>query len=277
MWYVHACWPAPAPAVEFADVPTAVANLNFCRDSARDWSLLTAIQRAAFREADARLYTVFSSHFDRWLVDAAADWLICLNMTLTDSPSATRALMGSICRYFASRPGGAIFWDRDLFSTYAVHKGNTAVYPTRPNEVTPLPTRRNCRRWVVVSPVLLREALTYGVDIVPELIPNPLPRVTTADDAVSTEMLQRFCSEWQLEAERPFVLAQVYGAGYNCTRVDPTTRGRVLAFAAVLRAFAGDDPMLDAQLRRYAAIAGEVFPDGPWLTFWEQPQVCLEG
>lgn len=48
--------------------------------------------------------------------------------------------MGSICRYFASRPGGAIFWDHDLFSTYAVHKGNTAVYPTRPNEVTPLPT-----------------------------------------------------------------------------------------------------------------------------------------
>jgi hypothetical protein len=397
-WLVH------APAVEFPDTAAAVADLNLCRDSARDWPLLDPSRRAAFREADARLYAVLALHFDRWLGEAAPDWVICLNMTLTDSVSATRALMDALSRHFRDRPGGAVFWDHDLFGTYAVREGNTAVYPTRPNEATPLPTRRSCRRWVVVSPALHREALGYGVDVVPEYIPNPLPRIASGDDAAVVETLHRFQCDWQLEGERPFVLMPVrifhvkgvelavrwfgrlqkevaalgrrppyllvfgsldeeppyaryvqelaqrlalvgdviwldgvplspivrdsryvpsevellmmaratrgglaftpavkdvesvglgpalaavaripcavteynafeelYGSGYHCTPIDAgDERPSAVAFAAVLDAFADDDPVLAAQLEENAATVREVFSDGPWLALWRK-------
>src|SRR5256885_9614860 len=80
-------------------------------------------------------------------------------------------------RWSGRRPGGVVFWDHDLFGSYAVLEGDRRVYPTRPNEFTPLPGSRRSHRWVVVSEQLAREACAYGGGAAVQVLPNALPTI----------------------------------------------------------------------------------------------------
>ena len=148
----------------------------------------------------------YEAYFDSWLAESECDWLWALNMTISDAVPVTLALHRSARRYWADRPGGVLFWDHDLFGSYAVHDLNTRVYPKRPSELTPIPGSHRSHRWVVVSRALADEARTYDSPIVPDVVPNVLPFVPKGP---LEERHLRFLDQLQLTPHVPVVLAPV--------------------------------------------------------------------
>ncbi len=54
-----------------------------------------------------------------------------------------------------------LFWDHDLFRSYAVYEGEERVYPPVPSELTPLPQDVPYHRWIVPTADLAAETAGY--------------------------------------------------------------------------------------------------------------------
>ncbi|WAE71342.1 hypothetical protein OUQ99_19125 [Streptomonospora nanhaiensis] len=133
-------------------------------------------ERARLHRRVEALAGPYRAYFSEWLHEHDVDWVVAVNMTLSDAVPVTLALhRAAEERWGGGRPGGVLFWDHDLFGSYAVHEGDERVYPPAPNEFTPLPGRHPAHRWAVVSEALRAEARGYPTPLEPVTVPNVLP------------------------------------------------------------------------------------------------------
>jgi len=161
------------PASSFASQLTAI------RDQVRDANSLPSVARKALKEAIEEVAAPYEEYFAEWLDANRADWLIAINMTLSDASPVTLALhRAAATRWSAGQSGGVLFWDHDLFRSCAVLEGHQRVYPERPNEFTPIPGQGPAHRWIVVTDALAEEAARYPTSLAPTVLPNPLPRIS---------------------------------------------------------------------------------------------------
>jgi len=152
---------------------------------------------------------MYYTQFERWLSAIAVDWVFAINMTVPDAVPATAALHAAAERYFTKKQsGGVVFWDHDLFGSYAVRDRDSGVrmYPCEPNELTPLPKANRYTRWIVVSPELAKEASGYPTNLAPTVVPNVLPNFR--DVSLGTRH-REFISQHGFEDSRSILLNPV--------------------------------------------------------------------
>lgn len=146
----------------------------------------------------------YREHFTGWLAEGDIDWVIAVNMTLSDAVPAARGLADAVRR---SGCRGIIYWDHDLFGTCAVQEpGHGRVYPVAPNELTPVPQQAEGVRWVVATERLRREALTYPTQLVPALAAEVLPRLP---EKVPSFLADAFRAQRGISRESPLLLNPV--------------------------------------------------------------------
>ncbi|WP_432158512.1 hypothetical protein [Streptomyces sp. bgisy153] len=166
---------------------------------------LTAEQRTAVTERIEELAAPYEEYFLSWLEKERIDWMVGVNMTLSDATPVTLALHRAAAAYWSDgRPGGLILWDHDLFGSYSVHEGETRVYPHAPNVFTPVPVAP--QRWVVPTQQLQDEGRSYPTGLEPTLIPYVLPRCPQGPLQTRHE---EFLAQQEIEPTRPVVLVPV--------------------------------------------------------------------
>jgi hypothetical protein len=195
------------------NLPLGGAGFKFMRE-------LTEIRRAVARadsldhvecENLARLVEViaapYENYFIEWLEEHDVDWVCAVNMTLSDAVPVTLALHRAAAKRWGSgRPGGILFWDHDLFGSYAVIEEGVRVYPPRPNRFTPLPGSHPCHLWAVVSQRLAGEASEYPTPLGPTVVPNVLPPVRVG---ALEGRHEEFLAQHSLNPGRPLLLVPV--------------------------------------------------------------------
>jgi glycosyltransferase involved in cell wall biosynthesis len=137
--------------------------------------------------------TPYEQYFERWLEENDIDWVCAINMTLSDSVSVSMALhRAGERRWGSGRPGGILFWDHDLFRSYAVHEGEERVYPVKPNALTPVPQNLAWHEWAIVSEVLAPETKHYPTTLQAKVVPNVLPKISEDLSPRTLRMLSDF-------------------------------------------------------------------------------------
>jgi len=166
---------------------------------------LDAAQCNAVAELIEQMAAPYEEYFLGWLEDERVDWMVGVNMTLSDAVPVTLALHRAAEKYWSGgRPGGLILWDHDLFGSYSVHEGEARVYPRTPNALTPVPTPP--QRWVVPTKQLQDEGRGYPTPLEPTLIPYVLPRLPEAGLEPRHE---EFLAQRSIELGRPLILVPV--------------------------------------------------------------------
>ncbi|MFC4565170.1 hypothetical protein ACFO4E_25215 [Nocardiopsis mangrovi] len=156
----------PELAAELLDIRSRVARADG----------LDPAEKAHLHRRIEALAAPYESYFREWLDEHGTDWVVAVNMTLSDAVPVTLALHRAAARRWGGgRPGGVLFWDHDLFGSCAVHEDGERLYPPSPNEFTPLPGRHPAHRWAVVSEALRDEACGYPTPLEPVTVPNVLP------------------------------------------------------------------------------------------------------
>lgn len=141
--------------------------------------------REALSQRIEAITAPYQQHFTSWFRDNNIDWVLAVNMTLSDAVPVTTALHRAASQNWGSgRPGGVLFWDHDLLSRYAVHEDNKRVYPVKPNEFTLVPQAVPWHVWAVVSDVLVPETREYPTELKPLVVPNILPVLPKGDMAI---------------------------------------------------------------------------------------------
>lgn len=174
---------AGCPATVRLNSTTFATELTYIREGVARLSLLSMPEKKRLKSRIADLTVVYYEHFMFWLKSSEVDWVVALNMTLSDAVPVTAALHRAVRDHFADgRRGGILFWDHDLFQSCAIRDpaSGARLYPEKPNEVTPLPRRNTFTRWVVVSNALAEETHCYPTDLSPEIVPNILPTIPMA-------------------------------------------------------------------------------------------------
>lgn len=203
--------------MSIADCPATVrienvmfaTELTSIRENLASFSLLSVSEKEQLKSRIAKLTKVYYKHFANWLKINELDWVIALNMTLSDAVPVTAALHHAVYDYFSKgRRGGILFWDHDLFQSCAIRDPSTGVrlYPEKPNEFTPLPRKNEFTRWVVVSDALAEETTHYPTDLSPNVVPNVLPSIQV--DALQTRHWD-YARRLGLDLRRPILLNPV--------------------------------------------------------------------
>ncbi|MBP2473696.1 hypothetical protein JOF53_002568 [Crossiella equi] len=190
----------PVEGPEFAEELVAIRKAIVHADS------LTKAERASLHERIEALTGPYTEYFGKWLAKHRPDWVVAINMTLSDAVPATLGLHRAAAWHYDAHAGGLLFWDHDLYGTYAVHEGDERVYPHAPNEFVPLPGTHPSHRWAVVSPALQVDARSYGTGLDPVYVPNVLPRVP---EGGLTDVHREFLAQQDLTPDRPVVLVPV--------------------------------------------------------------------
>jgi ectoine hydroxylase-related dioxygenase (phytanoyl-CoA dioxygenase family)/glycosyltransferase involved in cell wall biosynthesis len=163
--------------------------------------------RAELGRRCAALAGPYERYFTEWFEAYDVQWVCALNMTISDAVPVTMALhRAARRRWGAGRPGGVLFWDHDLFGSYAVHENGSRVYPPFPHALTPLPGTGPAQWWAVVSPQLAGEVHGYPTPGTPELLPNPLPVIRPGPLSARQ---QSFLTAHRIDVGRPVLLAPV--------------------------------------------------------------------
>jgi hypothetical protein len=149
----------------------------------------------------------YEEYFATWFERENIDWAVAANMTLSDAVPVTLALHRAAARRWGlGRPGGVLFWDHDLFRSYAVYEGEERVYPPVPSQLTPLPQGVPYHRWIVPTTDLAAEAAGYPTALAPEVIPYVLPEIpAAAPPATDAE----FLAQQRIPPGTPVVVAPV--------------------------------------------------------------------
>jgi glycosyltransferase involved in cell wall biosynthesis len=196
-------WLSVTRGIPVADPGLAEELVGIRREVARA-ELLDPAERSRLNERIEALTQPYEQYFTRWLDEHDVDWVCAINMTLSDAVPVTLALHRAVDRRWGSgRPGGILFWDHDLFGSYAVHDGGERIYPAAPNEFTPLPGAHPAHRWAVVTDGLAKETAGYATSIVPVAVPNVLPAVPTGE---LEERHHEFIARHGIDPVRPVIL-----------------------------------------------------------------------
>jgi hypothetical protein len=164
----------------------------------------------ALRDEIARLVPLFVRHFGRWIAQHRVDWIIAVNMTLSDAVPATRGLVEAAT--VAGVP--VLHWDHDLYgSCGVVEPGHGRVYPMVPNELCELPRAQGGNLWVVSTEDLQAEGASYNTDLVPRHAPAVLPTLRS----LNRDIGDRFLALHGIDGAAPLVhnpvrLTEVKGA-----------------------------------------------------------------
>ncbi len=145
-----------------------------------------------------------------WFEREDIDWAVAANMTLSDAVPVTLALhRAARQRWQQGRAGGVLFWDHDLFRSYAVYEGEERVYPPVPSELTPLPQDVPYHRWIVPTADLATETAGYPTARAPEVIPYVLPTMqgTVPKDNSLTDA--EFLAQQGISEGTPLIAAPV--------------------------------------------------------------------
>lgn len=198
-------WMSVADATPIPDRPgLAETWLQLRADIERAHELDTA-QRSGVSKQIEELAAPYEDYFRSWLEKEQIDWMVGVNMTLSDATPVTLALHRAAAKYWSDgRDGGLILWDHDLFGSYSVHEGETRVYPRAPNAFTPVPEEP--QRWVVPTRQLESEGRTYATELEPMLIPYVLPRQPVGPLQARHE---EFLAQQDIEPDRPVILVPV--------------------------------------------------------------------
>ena len=182
-------------------------DLTIIREGVAAFDELQSDARARLSERIDRIAEIYERHFSAWLRKHQPTWVIAMNMTLSDAVPATLALHRATEAFYAHRPGGVVFWDHDLFASCSVFDPATGLrmYPERPSDITPIPTKQPHTVWAVVSSSLAEEASSYPSDLVPAVVPNILPTIPAGLDGRHTTFRQ----QQQLDPRRPVLLNPV--------------------------------------------------------------------
>jgi hypothetical protein len=186
------------------------------QDPAARAQALTRIRRAAAAGQDdaataraaGEIEAEYHGHFLSWMTEHEVDWVIAVNMTLTDAVPVSRALASAAAQRFSGQPGGVLYWDHDLLGSCGIIDPGTGrrYYPAAPNLWTPIPAARRHNRWAVVSPGLRDEAEGYPTALEPRLVPSVLP---CEPDAQLGERHYSFAGQQGLDLQAPVLLSPV--------------------------------------------------------------------
>ncbi|WP_371600274.1 hypothetical protein [Streptomyces sp. NBC_00564] len=200
--WMRVCDQAPPVRLPAAELASRFLSI---RDRVAEAHQLGADERDVLRGDIDEIARTYRPYFTAWLEEHRVDWLIAVNMTLSDAPGVTLALhQAAEARWGSGRPGGIVFWDHDLFDSCSVHENARRVYPLTPNEFTPVPGRRADERWVVITEKLASEAATYTAGVKPDVLTNLLPHVPPGP--LEPRHLA-FMAENGLDSDRPVLLA----------------------------------------------------------------------
>lgn len=197
------------PVTKHISAAALAGELDLIRVGVASFRSLDQSEREVLRTRITKLAALYEQHFTSWLDQSGIDWVVALNMTLSDAVPVTVALHAAARRYFGSRAlGGILFWDHDLFASCGICDPRTGsrIYPEEPNELTPVPQRNSFTRWVVVSEGLAEEARRYPTDLVPDVVPNVLPAMRGGSLGALGEA---FARQHALEPGRAVVLNPV--------------------------------------------------------------------
>ncbi len=190
-----------------AHSPTLGAELLDIRAAVADLEALGSAGRAALQSRIEPLAERYATYFTEWFDAEDIDWVCAVNMTLSDAVPVTLGLhRAAAARWHADRPGGVLFWDHDLFGSYAVRERGERVYPDAPHELTPVPGTHPCHLWAVVSEDLAKEAVGYPTPLTPLVVPNVLPSVP---EAALTDRHRVYLAGLHVDPTRPVILAPV--------------------------------------------------------------------
>lgn len=168
---------------------------------------LDAEERADLWRVVESLAGPYEDYFTSWFAEHDVDWVCAVNMTLSDAVPVTLGLHRAAAKRWPDGvPGGVLFWDHDLFGSYAVFEEGSRVYPPEPNQFTPLPGSHPCHRWAVVSPGLAEEVREYPTGLSAATVPNVLPTVDSGD---LEERHETFLRQRGLNPDRPLLLVPV--------------------------------------------------------------------
>ncbi len=150
----------------------------------------------------------YEKYFADWFEREAIDWVVAANMTLSDAVPVTVALHRAARRRWGhGRPGGVLFWDHDLFRSYAVYEGEERVYPPVPSKLTPLPQDVPYHRWIVPTADLAAETAGYQTALAPEVIPYVLPAIPAAVPEDCSAAEADFLAQQGISAGTPVIVA----------------------------------------------------------------------
>jgi glycosyltransferase involved in cell wall biosynthesis len=184
-----------------------MAELGAIRAAVAEGDALEPAARADLHRRIDALAGPYQDYFERWFAEHEVDWVVAVNMTLSDAVPVTSALHRAAARRWGDgRPGGVLYWDHDLFGSCGIIEHGKRVYPATPNEFTPVPGGSPADRWAVVSPGLAAETESYPTELRPEVLTNVLPLVP--DDGLDRRH-QEFLDQHGIDAERPVVLVPV--------------------------------------------------------------------
>ncbi|WP_326594904.1 hypothetical protein [Streptomyces sp. NBC_01803] len=244
---------------------------------------LTPVGRTSLEDRIEAVCEPYRRGFLGWLEKHRVDWVFALNMTLSDAVPVTLALHRAAAEYYATRPGGVLFWDHDLFGSCAIHDeaSGARLYPEQPNRCTPVPRPNAFTRWAVVSESLAREARSYPTGLTPDIVPNILPRVPDGPLGKRHHALAR---QHGLVGGRPILLAPVRVFGVKGVEVAieltaamkslATARSTAVPYLLVFGSLT-EDPLYAAEVMaraRHLGMDGDViFLDGVPLASFEDP------
>ncbi|MFC4494839.1 glycosyltransferase [Streptomyces ovatisporus] len=192
-----------------ADLTSAGAELTEVRDLVARQETLTREQHDALKSQIERLAKPYREGFASWLRRHQIDWVFALNMTLSDAVPVTLGLHQAAEEFFTpDRAGGVLYWDHDLFRSCAIFDEETGrrLYPEKPNRYTPVPQRNAHTRWAVISGSLAEETSSYPTELLPDIVPNILPKVP---DGPLEERHHAFARHMELDLSRPVLLNPV--------------------------------------------------------------------
>ncbi len=200
--------PTELAAPDLGDAARAAAEWTGIRTSVACAAELGPAERSRLHQRIDQVAAQYHDYFLEWMRRTRVDWIIAVNMTLSDAVPVTKGLHSATREcHRETGSGGVLFWDHDLFASCAVHDDDgTRMYPDRPNAFTPLPEIRAGVRWAVVSEALAEETAAYPVPERPRVVPNILPRVPTGPLEPRHE---RFLRDQDLDPARPVLLNPV--------------------------------------------------------------------
>jgi hypothetical protein len=207
----YPAWLAVTAAVPAGDPEASAGEWLSLRSSVARADELTESERADLHQRIEVRAAPYEAYFYDWLQREGINWMIGINMTLSDAVPVTLGMHRAAARHWSGgRPGGLVFWDHDLFASYSVHEGTERVYPRQPNEFTPLPGTDPCHRWIVPTQELADETATYPTALAPVLLPYVLPALPAGELAAElSERQQQFLSQQGLDPRRPVIVAPV--------------------------------------------------------------------
>ncbi|WP_145487873.1 glycosyltransferase family protein [Yersinia aleksiciae] len=153
-------------------------NFSNIRYQIAKYDLLTNTEINDVKEKITSISGLYEDYFIHWFENNAVDWVFALNLTLSDAAPVSLALHNAAKKYWGRKDnGGIIFWDHDLFGSYAIYENEERLYPKEPNPLTPIPQDNAYTKWIVASEALANESSHYPTKIKPDVIPNILPTI----------------------------------------------------------------------------------------------------